>query len=48
MSRLERGNHFLGGFGSENYLEDFNLSKSISKNPVTNISENNVQFKTRI
>ncbi len=39
MSRLNRGKQFLGGFGTENYLEDFFL-EPLSNNPsVVNIAE---------
>jgi len=48
MSRLTRGNHFLGGFASDNYLEDYNMDKDIHKNPVTNISENKDRYKIEL
>ena len=40
MSRINRGNNFLGGFASTNYLEDYHMGKKYEKTPVANIAEN--------
>mgnify|MGYP002277069378 CR=1 FL=1 len=48
MSRLSRGNHFLGGFGTQNYLEDYHMGKSGDYRPVSNISENDAEYKLEL
>ena len=48
MTRIERGNHFLSGFGTNNYLEDFFLDRAYNQTPITNISENDKRYKIEL
>jgi HSP20 family protein len=48
MARLDRGNHFLSGFGNENFIEEFYMNKGPGLKPVTVLSENENIYKLEI
>lgn len=45
MARIDKGHHFLSGFGNEDYLEDYFSETGMDVKPSANISENDKRYK---
>lgn len=48
MAKLERGNHFMSGFGNENFLEEYYMDKGTGLKPGSILSENEHRYKLEI
>jgi HSP20 family protein len=48
MAKLERGNHFLSGFGNENFIEEFYMDRTDGPKPSTILSQNDDAYKLEI
>jgi len=48
MARLDRGNHFLSGFGNENFIEEFYMDRTDGLKPSTVLSENEEQYMLEV
>jgi HSP20 family protein len=45
MTHINRGHHFMSGFGTNDYLEDYFIKPSSKFRPSVNITENEDQYK---
>lgn len=48
MANLERGNHFMSGFGNENFLQEYYMDKGTGLKPGSILSENEHRYKLEI
>lgn len=48
MPRIAKGNNFLSGFGTKDYLEDFFTDRTSDRSPFVNISESDDDYKLEI
>ena len=48
MTYINRGHHFMSGFGTNDYLEDYFIEPSSQIRPSANISENEHKYKIEI
>jgi HSP20 family protein len=48
MAKIERGHHFLSGFGNEDYLEDYFTNRGFRGRPAANFSEKEDAYRIEL
>lgn len=48
MAEIQRGNHFMSGFGNEDFLEDYFTNRMFRGRPAANFSENDKRYRIEI
>ena len=48
MAKIQRGHHFMSGFGNEDYLEDFFSNRTFKGRPAANFSEDDNMYRIEI